>query len=90
VYRNEDTVSTYVYFFEMFETSPTQICAYLLEIRINKKNQMSMDVNKKYCQSCHLIISRNGLTHHYENNELTDMLLMYGQCYQNAAAASRL
>jgi hypothetical protein len=29
-----------------------------------------MDVNKKYCQSCH-----------YENNELTDMLLMYGQCY---------
>jgi hypothetical protein len=48
-----------------------------------------MDVKQKYCQSCHLI-SRNGLTCHYENNELTDMLLMYGQCYQNAAAASRL
>jgi hypothetical protein len=29
------------------------------------------------------------MTYHYENNELTDMLLMYGQCYQNAAAASR-
>jgi hypothetical protein len=36
-----------------------------------------MDVNQKYCQSCHLI-SR---LYHYENNELTDMLLMYGQCY---------
>jgi hypothetical protein len=35
-----------------------------------------MDVNQKCCQSCRLI-SRN----HYENNELTDMLLMYGQCY---------
>jgi hypothetical protein len=38
-----------------------------------------MDVNQKYCQSCHLI----------SHNELTDMLLMYGQCYQNAAAVSR-
>jgi 3-deoxy-D-arabino-heptulosonate 7-phosphate (DAHP) synthase len=37
-----------------------------------------MDVNQKYCQS-----------YHYENNELTDMLLIYGPCYQNAAAASR-
>jgi hypothetical protein len=27
--------------------------------------------------------------YHYENNELTDMLLKYGQCYQNKAAASR-
>jgi hypothetical protein len=27
--------------------------------------------------------------YHYENNELTDMLLKYGQCYQNIAAASR-
>jgi hypothetical protein len=39
---------------------------------------MSMDVNQKYCQSCHLI-SRNGF--HYENNELTNILLRYGQCY---------
>jgi hypothetical protein len=37
-----------------------------------------MDVNQKYCQSCHLI-SRNGFIIR-ENNELTDMLLMYGQC----------
>jgi hypothetical protein len=44
----------------MFETGPAQICADLLEITIDKKkNQMSMDVNQKYCQSCHLI-SRNG------------------------------
>jgi hypothetical protein len=50
----------YVNFFEIFETGPAQICADLLEIRIDKKNQMSMDVNQKYCQSCHLI-SRNGL-----------------------------
>jgi hypothetical protein len=28
--------------------------------------------------------------YHYENNELTDMLLMYAQCYQNTAAASRV
>jgi hypothetical protein len=28
-----------------------------------------MDVNQKYCQSCYLIS-------HYENNELTDMLLI--------------
>jgi hypothetical protein len=27
--------------------------------------------------------------YHYENNELTDMLLKYGQCYQNITAASR-
>jgi hypothetical protein len=27
--------------------------------------------------------------YHYENNELTDMLLKYGQCYQNIPAASR-
>jgi hypothetical protein len=31
----------------------------LLEIRTDKKIQISMDVNQKYCQSCHLI-SRNG------------------------------
>jgi hypothetical protein len=43
----------------MFETSPAQMCADLLEIRMAKKNQISMDVNQKYCQSCHLI-SRNG------------------------------
>jgi hypothetical protein len=36
---------------------------------------MSTDVNQKQCQSCHLI-SRNGFNI-YENNELTDMLLMY-------------
>jgi hypothetical protein len=50
---------------------------------------MSMDVNQKYCQSCHLI-SRS--VYHYENNELTDMLLMYMAMlsrYQNAAVASR-
>jgi hypothetical protein len=35
-----------------------------------------MDVNQKYCQSCHLI-SWNG----FIINELTHMLLMYGQCY---------
>jgi hypothetical protein len=29
------------------------------------------------------------MAYHYENNELTDMLLMYGQCYQKAAAAYR-
>jgi hypothetical protein len=29
------------------------------------------------------------MAYHYENNELTDMLLMYAQCYQNTAAASR-
>jgi hypothetical protein len=27
------------------------------------------------------------MAYHYENNELTDMLLMYGKCYQDAAAA---
>jgi hypothetical protein len=37
-----------------------------------------MDVNQKYCQSCRLISGN-----HYENNELTDMLLMYGQCHQH-------
>jgi hypothetical protein len=55
VYDNEDTIR---FFFEIFETGPAQICADLLEIRLDKKNQMSMDVNQKYCQSCHLI-SRN-------------------------------
>jgi hypothetical protein len=44
-----------VNFFEIFETGPAQICVDLLEIRIDKKNQMSMAVNQKYCQSCHLI-----------------------------------
>jgi hypothetical protein len=29
------------------------------------------------------------MAYHDENFKLTDMLLMYGQCYQNAAAASR-
>jgi hypothetical protein len=29
------------------------------------------------------------MAYHCENNELTDMLLMYPQCYQNTAAASR-
>jgi hypothetical protein len=42
-----------------FETGAAQICADLLEIRIDKKNQMNMVLNQKYCQSCHLI-SRNG------------------------------
>jgi hypothetical protein len=37
------------FFFEIFETGPAQICADLLEIRLDKKNQMSMDVNQKYC-----------------------------------------
>jgi hypothetical protein len=32
-----------------------------------------MDVNQKFNYSEWL--------YHYENNELTDMLLMYGQCY---------
>jgi hypothetical protein len=35
VYGNEDTIS--LYFFEIFETGPAQICADLLEIRIDKK-----------------------------------------------------
>jgi hypothetical protein len=45
-----------------------------------------MDVNEKYCQSCHLI-SRNGFI-------ITKIMssqiccCMYGQRYQNAAAAS--
>jgi hypothetical protein len=43
-----------VNFFEIFETGPASVCADLLEIRIDKKNQMSTDVNKKYCHSCHL------------------------------------
>ena len=30
------------------------------------------------------------MAHVYENNELVDMLLTYGECLQNAAAASRL
>jgi hypothetical protein len=55
VYGNEDTIS---YFFLIVEPGSAQICADLLEIRIDKKSQMSMDVNQKYCQSCHLI-SRN-------------------------------
>jgi hypothetical protein len=37
-----------------------------------------MDVNQKYCQCCHLIGRK---LRNYENNELTDMLLMYEQCY---------
>jgi hypothetical protein len=32
-----------------------------------------MDVNEKYCQSCHLI-SRNGFI-------ITKTVLVYGQCY---------
>jgi hypothetical protein len=51
MYGNEDTISK---FFEIFETGPAQICADLLEIRIAKENQMSIGVNQKYCQSCHL------------------------------------
>jgi hypothetical protein len=34
VYSNEDTISKS---FEIFETGPAQICADLLEIRIDKK-----------------------------------------------------
>jgi hypothetical protein len=49
-----------ILFFEIFETGPAQICADLLEIRIDKK-KLSMDVNQKYCQSCHLI-RRNSLS----------------------------
>jgi hypothetical protein len=38
----------YVNFFLNFlKTGPAQICPDLLEIRIDKKNQMSMDVNQK-------------------------------------------
>jgi hypothetical protein len=40
-----------------------------------------MDLNQKYCQSCHLI-SRNSFI-------ITKIVLMHGQCYLNAAAASR-
>jgi hypothetical protein len=45
-----------VNFFEIFETGPAQICADLLEIRIDKKKS-----NQKYCQSSHLIRG-NGLS----------------------------
>jgi hypothetical protein len=48
-------------FFEIFETGTAQIYADLLEIRMTKKNQMSMGVNQKYYQSRHLI-SRNSLS----------------------------
>jgi hypothetical protein len=34
MYGNKDTIS---FFFEIFETGPAQICADLLEIRIEKK-----------------------------------------------------
>jgi hypothetical protein len=37
---------------------------------------MSMDVNQKYCQSCHLI---SRMAYYYENNYLTDMLIMYAR-----------
>jgi hypothetical protein len=54
---NEDAISLFCGIFEI-----AQICTDLLEIRIDKNiNQMSMDVNQKYCQSCHQI-SRNGLS----------------------------
>jgi hypothetical protein len=49
---------------------------------------MSMDVNQKYCQSCHLI-SRNGFIntkHRYVAN--VGIWAMLSR-YQNAAAASR-
>jgi hypothetical protein len=37
-------------------------CALICEkSELTKKNQMSTDVNKKYCQSCNLI-SRDGLS----------------------------
>jgi hypothetical protein len=34
----------------MYETGPARICADLLEMEIDKKNQMRIDVNQKYCQ----------------------------------------
>jgi hypothetical protein len=57
MYGNRDTR----YFFEIFEFGPAQFYADLLEIKVDKKNQMSMDVNQKYCHNCHLI-SPNGLS----------------------------
>ncbi|CAG9764580.1 unnamed protein product [Ceutorhynchus assimilis] len=30
------------------------------------------------------------MAHVYENNELVDMILIYGECHQNAGAASRV
>jgi hypothetical protein len=36
-----------------------------------------MDVNQKYCQSCHLI-SRNGFIN---TKIMSSQLLMHGQCY---------
>jgi hypothetical protein len=50
-----------VNFFLNCEISSAQICADLLELRIDKKKQMRLDVNKIYCQSCHLI-SQNRLS----------------------------
>jgi hypothetical protein len=49
---------------------------------------MSIDVNQKYCQSCHLI-SRNGfiiITHRYVANVWAMLSRYHG--HQNAAAAS--
>jgi hypothetical protein len=77
---NEDTI--YVNFFVIFETAPAQICADFLEIRIHKKKikgAWTLIKNR----------SRVAMAYHYENNELTDMLQMNGQYYQNAAVASR-
>jgi hypothetical protein len=66
-----------------------KFCADLLEIRIDKKNQMSMDVNQKYCQSCHLI-SRNGfiIRKIMSSNNVANIWAMLSH-YQNVAAASR-
>jgi hypothetical protein len=36
-----------------------------------------------------MILAANEKIAVYENNDLTEMLLMYGQCYQNAVAVSR-
>jgi hypothetical protein len=56
-----------------------------LEIRIDKKNQMSMDVNQKYCQSCHLINRHGFIIRKIMSSHVWAMLSRY----QNAAAASR-
>jgi hypothetical protein len=50
---------------------------------------MSMDVNLKYCQSCHLI-SRNGfiITKIMSSQNVANAWAMLSR-YQNAAAASR-
>ena len=53
--------------------------------------------NVAFVYLCQLVFHRNfinviatKMAHVYENEELVNMLIIYGECRQNAAAASRL